>query len=95
MQQPILDRIVVKEDEAATMFGSLHIPESAEQNVNRGTVVMVGPGKDGVECGVEVGDYVVYSNFAGTLITIDDEDLLVMRWHDCLMRFRDDADQPK
>jgi len=66
MQQPIQDRIVVRPDEAATMFGSLHIPDMADQDIDRGTVIMIGPGKDGIECGVEVGDYVIYSKFAGT-----------------------------
>lgn len=92
MQQPILDRIVVKQDQGADMFGSIIIPESAVEDVYRGTVMLVGPGKDGVPCGVEAGDYVLFSAFAGTKITIDDEDLLIMKWQECLMRFREDDD---
>jgi len=96
VQQPILDRIVVKPDDGEESFGSIIIPESAIETADRGTVLMVGPGKwdNGVliECGVDVGDKVIYSAFAGTWITIDDEDLLVMRWHDCLMRFKEDND---
>ena len=92
MQQPILDRIVVKQDLGETMIGSLHIPESAQEKVNKGTVMMVGPGKDGIECGVDVGDYVLFGAFAGTEITLDGEDLLIMRWHDCLMRFKEEPD---
>ena len=53
---------------------------------------MIGPGKDGIECGVDVGDYVLFSAFAGTMITLDGEDLLIMRWHDCLMRFKEESD---
>ena len=90
MQQPILDRIIVKRDESEEMFGSLHIPESAIEDVNRGVVILVGPGKPNEPVGVEVGDHVIYSAFAGTEITINDENFLIMRWHDCLMRFRDD-----
>ncbi len=87
MQQPILDRIVVKPDTGEEMFGSIHIPESAIESADRGTVVMVGPGKVDEPIGVDIGDKVIYSTYAGTQITIDDEDFLVMRWHDCLMRF--------
>jgi len=94
MQQPILDRIVVKPDTGDSMVGGIHIPDSAIPDADRGTVILIGPGKwdNGVliECGVDVGDKVIYSAFAGTWITIDDEDLLVMRWHDCLMRFNDE-----
>jgi len=93
MQQPILDRIVVKPDDGETTFGSIIIPEAAVEQANRGTVIMVGPGKPNEPIGVEIGDKVIYSAFAGTWITIDGDDLLIMRWHDCLMRFRDDADQ--
>jgi len=98
MQQPILDRIVVKPDDGEEMFGPIIIPDSAVEQANRGTVIMIGPGKT-CKCGnleqigVEAGDKVIYSAFAGTQITIDGDDLLIMRWHDCLMRFRDDADQ--
>ena len=73
MQQPILDRIIIKRNESEEMFGSLHIPESAQEDVNRGTVIMVGPGKNGEPVGVEVGDQVIYSAFAGTEITINNE----------------------
>ena len=93
MQQPIQDRIVVRPDQGEDTFGSIIIPESAIEDVNRGVVIMVGPGKDGVPCGVEVGDQVIYSAFAGTHITIDDDELLVMRWYDCLMREWNDADE--
>ena len=64
MQQPILDKIVVKQDLGETMFGSLHIPKSAQEKVNKGTVMMVGPGKDGIACGVDLVDYVLFSAFA-------------------------------
>jgi len=95
MQQPILDRIVVRPDNGEEMFGSIVIPESAIEQANRGTVIMIGPGKPDQPIGVDIGDKVIYSAFAGTHITIDGYDLLIMRWHDCLMRFNDDADQPK
>jgi len=90
MQQPILDRILVKPDDGEENFGSIIIPESAIASADRGTVIMVGPGKVDEPIGVDVGDKVIYSAFAGTWITINDEDLLVMRWHDCLMRFNDE-----
>jgi chaperonin GroES len=87
--KPLGDRVVVKPQEAEeTTAGGLYIPDTAKEKPQRGTVVAVGPGK--VENGTKIdmtvseGDTVLYGKYAGTEITLDDADVLIMRESDIL-----------
>ena len=87
--QPIGDRVVVKAQEAETQTASgLYIPDTAKEKPMRGTVVAAGPGKTEngthVEMTVKEGDTVLYGKYAGTEITLDGEDVLIMRESDIL-----------
>lgn len=89
MIQPLGDRVVVKAQDAEEKTASgLFIPDSAKEKPQRGTVVAVGPGR--VENGTKIdmtvkeGDSVLYGKYAGTEITLDGEDLLIMRESDIL-----------
>ncbi|MFN3596689.1 MAG: co-chaperone GroES [Rubricoccaceae bacterium] len=87
--QPLADRVVVRpcaaEEQTA---GGLFIPDTAKEKPQRGTVIAVGPGK--VENGTKVdmtvkeGDTVLYGKYAGTEVTVGDEDVLIMRESDIL-----------
>ena len=86
---PLADRVVVRPEEAEeTTSGGLIIPDTAKEKPQKGTVVSVGPGK--VENGTKVdmtvseGDTVLYGKYAGTEVTIDGDDLLIMRESDIL-----------
>jgi len=88
------DRVVVKaiEAEAQTKSG-LYVPDTAKERPQEGSVVAVGPGRvtdDGkrIEMEVKVGDTVVYSKFAGTEFTEDDEELLVLTERDILAKIK-------
>ena len=86
---PLADRVVVQpQDAEETTSGGLIIPDTAKEKPQKGTVISVGPGKveDGkkVEMTVSKGDTVLYGKYAGTEVTIDDEDLLIMRESDIL-----------
>lgn len=90
--QPLGDRVVVKavEQESQTKSGLL-IPDTAKERPQEGTVVAVGPGRttdEGkrIEMDLKVGDVVVYSKFAGTEFTEDDEELLVLTERDILAK---------
>jgi len=81
---PLADRVVVRpQDAEETTKGGLIIPDTAKEKPQKGTVVAVGPGK--VENGTKVdmtvseGDVVLYGKYAGTEVSIDDEDVLIMR----------------
>ena len=87
--QPLADRVVVKPEPAEEKTASgLFIPDTAKEKPQRGTVVAVGPGKvengTKVDMSVSKGDTVLYGKYSGTEITMDDDDLLIMRESDIL-----------
>lgn len=89
MIQPLSDRVVVKAQDAEEQTASgLYIPDSAKEKPQKGTVVAVGPGR--VENGVKIdmtvneGDSVLYGKYSGTEVTLDGEDLLILRESDIL-----------
>src|SRR5690606_7255196 len=87
--KPLGDRVVVRPVEADDKTQSgLYIPDTAKEKPQRGTIVSVGPGRveDGkkIDMSVGEGDTVLYGKYAGTEITIDGEDLLIMRESDIL-----------
>ena len=86
---PLADRVVVKAaEDAEQMRGGLYIPDTAKEKPQQGEIVAVGPGKyeDGklVPMTVKVGDKVLYGKYSGTEVTIDNEQLLILRESDVL-----------
>mgnify|MGYP000524478939 FL=1 len=81
--QPLGDRVVVKAAAAATTTKSgIIIPDTAKEKPQRGEVVAVGGGKKDEPMTVKVGDTVLYGKYAGTELTIDGDDVLIMRESD-------------
>jgi len=88
---PLGDRLVVRSIEAEQVTASgLVIPDTAQERPQRGLVLAVGSGRleDGKRVPLEVseGDEVVYSKYGGTDITVDGEDLLILRESDVLAK---------
>lgn len=85
--KPLKDRVLVepKEAEEKTASGII-IPDSAKEKPQKGVVVAVGEGKKDEPMTVKEGDHVIYGKFAGTEITIDDKDYLIMREDDILLK---------
>lgn len=82
---PLHDRVIVKPAAAETKTaGGIIIPDTAKEKPQRGTIVAAGPGKKDEPVTVKAGDTVLYGKYAGTEITIDGEDLLIMRESDIL-----------
>jgi chaperonin GroES len=86
---PLADRVVIKAlEESEQMRGGLYIPDTAKEKPQQGEVMAVGPGKyeDGklVPMGVKKGDRVLYGKYSGTEVTIDGEQLLILRESDVL-----------
>ncbi|HLG94944.1 MAG TPA: co-chaperone GroES [Bryobacteraceae bacterium] len=83
--RPLYDRIVVKRvEEQEKKIGGLYIPDSAKEKPQEGEVVAVGKGKrleDGKVVALEVkaGDHILFGKYSGSEITIDGEELLIMR----------------
>ena len=84
--KPINDRVVVKPAPAEEKtIGGIIIPDTAKEKPQRGTVVAVGPGKEGVALTVKEGDVVLYGKYAGQEIKHEGEDYLIMREDDILV----------
>lgn len=73
------------EAEEKTASGII-IPDSAKEKPQKGKVVAVGDGKKDEPMTVQEGDRVVYGKYAGTEITIDGKDYVIMREDDILLK---------
>ena len=88
--KPLADRVVVKPIETEEKKqGGIIIPDTAKEKPQQGEIVAVGPGKasdtgDKIPMEVKVGDKVLYGKYSGTEVTVDNEDLLIMRESDVL-----------
>jgi chaperonin GroES len=85
--QPLGDRVVVKpKPQDDKTEGGLYIPDSAKEKPQRGTVTSVGPGRvengNKIDMTVEEGNEVLYGKYAGTEVTLDGEEYLIMRESD-------------
>ena len=83
--QPLADRVLVEPApaEEKTAFGII-IPDTAKEKPQRGTVIAAGPGKKDEPVTVKEGDTVLYGKYAGTEISIEGDDFLIMRESDIL-----------
>lgn len=86
--KPLHDRIIVRAAQAEeTTKGGIIIPDTAKEKPMQGEVIAIGSGKvaeDGkiTPLQVKVGDKVLYGKYAGTEISVDAEELLIMRESD-------------
>jgi chaperonin GroES len=81
--RPLADRVLVEAAaaEEKTLSGII-IPDTAKEKPQRGTVVAAGPGKKDEPTTVKVGDQVLYGKYAGTEITVEGKEYLIMRESD-------------
>ncbi|MEO1239882.1 MAG: co-chaperone GroES [Pseudomonadota bacterium] len=88
--KPLHDRVLVRRvDSEETTRGGLIIPDSAKEKPSEGEVVAVGEGarKDSgelIEMAVSAGDKILFGKWSGTEITLDGEELLIMKESDIL-----------
>lgn len=81
--KPLADRVVVAPAEAERKTaGGIIIPDTAKEKPQKGIVLAVGLGKKDEPMTVKVGDSVLYGRYAGTELTIDGEDYLIMKESD-------------
>jgi len=87
---PLHDRVLVRRVEGDEKTkGGLIIPDNAKEKPAEGLVVSVGTGsKDDegnrVTMDVKAGDKILFGKWTGTEITLDGEDLLIMKESDIL-----------
>lgn len=88
--RPLHDRVLVRRIEAdAKTAGGIIIPDSAQEKPMEGEVVATGNGhvNDNGEVrplDVKAGDKIIFSKWAGTEVTIDGEELMVMKESDII-----------
>ncbi|MDA9773898.1 co-chaperone GroES [Saprospiraceae bacterium] len=84
--KPINDRVVVKPAPAEeTTAGGIIVPDTAKEKQQKGEVIAVGPGKDGIAPTVKKGDTVLFGKYAGTELNYEGEDYMIMREDDILI----------
>ena len=89
--QPLGDRILVErlDEDEQTTSGGIIIPDTAKEKPSEGVVKAVGPGvraDDGERRPVDLseGDKVLFGKFAGTEVTYEGTEYLIMREDDVL-----------
>ena len=88
--RPLHDYILIKPlEEEEEHWGGIIIPDTAREKPQHGVVINVGQGrwqKDGslLPLAVSPGDRVVFGKYAGTEVTIDGEQMLILRESDLL-----------
>ena len=86
--KPLADRVVVRPSKAEEKTkGGIIVPDTAKEKPVWGEVIAAGPGRtsdDGKQILMEikVGDNVLYGKYSGTEVTIEGEELLIMRESD-------------
>jgi chaperonin GroES len=82
---PLHDRVIVKPAPAEEKTaGGIIIPDTAKEKPQRGTVVAAGPGKKDEPMTVKSGDTILYGKYAGTEVSLEGDDYLIMRESDIL-----------
>jgi chaperonin GroES len=86
--RPLQDRVLVRrlEDNEKTV-GGIIIPDTAKEKPSEGEVLAIGPGardESGalLPLDVKVGDRVLFGKWSGTEVTIDGEELVIMKESD-------------
>jgi chaperonin GroES len=88
--KPLHDRVLVKRVESDEKTkGGLIIPDTAKEKPAEGEVIAAGEGarKDSGELipmAVKKGDRVLFGKWSGTEVTLDGEELLIMKESDIL-----------
>ena len=87
---PLHDRVLVRrvEGEEKTA-GGLIIPETAKEKPAEGIIVAVGAGArdddgDRIQMDVKEGDKILFGKWSGTEVTIDGQEMLIMKESDIM-----------
>ena len=90
MFRPLHNQLLVERlDQEDRSAGGIIIPDPAQEKPMEGEVLAIGPGlrnEDGalVPMDVKLGDRVLFGKYAGTEVTIDGDELLIMKESDVL-----------
>ncbi len=78
--KPLADRVIIEPAAAEQKTsGGIIIPDTAKEKPQKGVIVAVGNGKKDEPMTVKVGDNVLYGKYAGTEITYEGKEYLIMK----------------
>ena len=87
---PLHDRVLVKrEEQDAKSAGGIIIPDTVQEKPMEGKVIAVGSGtrsEDGkiTPLDVKAGDKILFGKWSGTEVTIDGDELIIMKESDIM-----------
>jgi chaperonin GroES len=88
--RPLHDRVLIRRlEEDTRSAGGIIIPDTAKEKPMQGEVLAVGPGARNekgelVTLDVKPGDRVLFGKWSGTEVTIDGEELVIMKESDIM-----------
>ena len=88
--RPLHDRVLVRRIEAdQKTAGGIIIPDSAKEKPSEGEIVAIGDGArdesgNRVALDVKAGDRVLFGKWSGTEVTVDGQELLIMKESDIM-----------
>ena len=88
--RPLHDRVLVRRiDESETTAGGIITPDTAKEKPMEGEIIAVGNGaigddNDRIPLEVKPGDHILFGKWSGSEVTIDGEELLIMKESDIL-----------
>ena len=88
--RPLHDRILVRRlQEEEKTAGGIIIPDTAKEKPMQGEIIAAGPGRrddkgEIVALDVQIGEIVLFGKYAGTDVTIDGEELVILRESDVM-----------
>ena len=91
---PLSDRVVVMPEEVDAMTASgIILPDTAKEKPQMGKIIAAGPGKVSengtvVKMALKAGDTVLYGKYSGTEISLENNEVLIMRESDILAKFK-------
>lgn len=88
--RPLHDRVLVRRvDEDEKSAGGIIIPDTAKEKPSQGEILAAGPGARDetgkiVKLDVKVGDRILFGKWSGTEVTLDGEELIIMKESDVM-----------
>ncbi len=91
METPMLNRVMIRQDEGQDKIGVLEVPDNAKTKPRRGTVIAVGPGERNTTDGslipmqVKAGDKVIYGEFASIEVEVNGQKVVMAKESDLIL----------
>ena len=99
--RPLHDRVLVRRlEEEEKTAGGIIIPDTAKEKPMEGEILAVGPGARNEQgeltpLDVKAGDRVLFGKWSGTEVTMDGEELIIMKESDVMGIIEDKAKAEK